>query len=324
LTSIPVSSGLGWISNARPVSARPTANGCRMTTRSTRVEVGDRELSISNLDKVLFPESGFTKGELIDYYVHIAPVMLPHLQDRPLTMKRYPDGVTKKFFYEKHSPSHAPDWVRTVGVPTAEGDDTIVYSVIGDLPSLVWAANLGTIEFHVPLWHVGRRRALPAAPDHIVFDLDPGEGTSVVECCEVALLVDKILKDKNLTSRAKTSGSKGLQVYATPKGRLTWDSARTTARGIAEELSSEHPELVTANMRKALRRGKVLIDWSQNRPAKTTVCAYSVRGVTRPTVSTPVRWKEIRDCQKSGDPTDLEFTATEALSRVKDSGDLFA
>jgi bifunctional non-homologous end joining protein LigD len=295
-----------------------------VTTRSIRVEVGDRELSVSNLDKVLFPESGFTKGELIDYYVHIAPVMLPHLQDRPLTMKRYPDGVSKKFFYEKHVPSHAPDWVRTVEVPTADGDDTVEYSVVCDIPMLVWAANLGTIEFHVPLWHVGRRRKLPAPPDHIVFDLDPGEGTSIVECCEVALLVEKLLKDKGLESRVKTSGSKGLQVYAIPKGRLTWDTSRATARGIAEQLSSEHPELVTANMRKALRRGKVLIDWSQNHPAKTTVCAYSVRGVDRPTVSTPVRWKEIRNCQKTGDPTVLEFTATEALSRVKRSGDLFA
>jgi bifunctional non-homologous end joining protein LigD len=293
-------------------------------SKSVQVAVGDRELAVSNLDKVLFPESGFTKGELIDYYAQIAPAMLPHLQDRPLTMKRYPDGVAKKFFYEKHAPSHAPDWVRTVGVPTAEGEDTIEYSVVSDVPTLVWAANLGTIEFHVPLWHVGRRRTLPAPPDHIVFDLDPGEGTSIVECCEVALLVEKILKDKNLESRAKTSGSKGLQVYATPKGRLTWESSRATALGIAEQLSSEHSELVTANMRKALRRGKVLVDWSQNHPAKTTVCAYSVRGLSRPTVSTPVRWKEVRDCQKTGDPTDLEFTASEVLSRVKKSGDLFS
>jgi len=171
---------------------------------------------------------------------------------------------------------------------------------------------------------VGRRRVLPASPDHVVFDLDPGEGPSLVECCEVALLVDKLLKGNGFESRAKTSGSKGLQVYATPRGRLTWDSSRSTARGIAEQLSSEHPELVTANMRKALRRGKVLIDWSQNHPAKTTVCAYSVRGLPRPTVSTPVRWKEIRDCQKSGDPSDLEFTASEVLGRVQDSGDLFA
>jgi bifunctional non-homologous end joining protein LigD len=295
-----------------------------VTKQPLLVDVGDRELSISHVDKVLFPETGFTKGELIDYYVKIAPAMLPHLQDRPLTMKRYPEGVAKKFFYEKHAPSHAPDWVRKVAVPTSDGDDTIVFSVVRDLSTLVWAANLGTIEFHVPLWHVGRRRTLPAPPDYIVFDLDPGEGTSIVECCEVALLVKKILGDKKFELHAKTSGSKGLQIYATPTGRLTWDTSRATARGIAEQLSGEQPQLVTANMRKALRRGKVLIDWSQNRPAKTTVCAYSVRGVTRPTVSTPVRWKEIRDCQKSGDPTDLEFTATEVLSRVQDSGDLFA
>jgi bifunctional non-homologous end joining protein LigD len=295
-----------------------------VTTTRRLVDVGDRELSLSNTDKVLFPESGFTKGELIDYYVQVAPAMLPHLQDRPLTMKRYPEGVAKKFFYEKHAPSHAPDWVRKVAVPTSDGEDTIVFSVVCDLPTLVWAANLGTIEFHVPLWHVGRRRMLPAPPDHIVFDLDPGEGTSIVECCEVALLVKKVLEDKKFELHVKTSGSKGLQVYAIPTGRLTWESSRATARGMAEQLGAEHPQLVTANMRKALRQGKVLIDWSQNHPAKTTVCAYSVRGVARPTVSTPVRWKEIRDCQKSGDPMDLAFTATEALTRVKDLGDLFA
>jgi bifunctional non-homologous end joining protein LigD len=286
--------------------------------------LGDRELSVSNLDKVLFPEVGFTKGDLIDYYVNIAPVMLPHVLDRPLTMKRYPDGVTKKFFYEKHVPSHAPDWVRTVGVPTADGDDIIEYAVVCDLATLAWAANLATIEFHVPLWHVGRRRTLPGPPDHIVFDLDPGEGTSIIECCEVALLVERILKEKKCASRVKTSGSKGLQVYATPRGRLTWDASRAMARDIAEQLGGEHSDLVTPNMRKDRRRGRVLIDWSQNHPAKTTVCAYSVRGGTSPTISTPVRWKEIRDCQKTGDPTDLEFTAAEALKRVKDSGDLFA
>jgi bifunctional non-homologous end joining protein LigD len=254
------------------------------------VTVEGRELSLSNLDKVLFPESGFTKGQLIDYYANVAPVMLPHIADRPLTMKRYPDGVDGKFFYEKHVPSHAPDWVRTVNVPTGDKGGEVEYALVCDLPTLVWAANLGTIEFHVPLWRVGRRRNLPAPPDFIVFDLDPGEGSTLVQCCEVALGIEEILRERGLDPRAKTSGSKGLQVYAALAGRPSWDKSRSDAFGVATTMEQEHPGLVTSNMRKTLRRGKVLIDWSQNHPAKTTVGVYSVRARTRPTVSTPVTW----------------------------------
>jgi bifunctional non-homologous end joining protein LigD len=289
-----------------------------------RVTVGKRELTVSNLDKVLFPETGFTKGDLIEYYVNIAPVMLPHVQDRPLTMKRYPEGVEGKFFYEKHAPSHAPDWVRTIGVPTADGDGEIDYSVVCDLPTLVWAANLGSIELHVPLWRVGRRRKLPGPPDFIVFDLDPGEGTSMVECCTVALFVEKLLKKKNLFTRVKTSGSKGLQVYAALKGRPTWQKSSEEAHDMASLLEHDHPELVTSNMRKALRHGKVLIDWSQNHPAKTTVAAYSVRGRAQPTVSAPVTWSEVRHCAKQGDPATLSFTTSDVLARIDKKGDLFS
>ena len=295
-----------------------------MASKQTHVTVGDRELTVSNLDKVLFPASNFTKGQLIDYYVKVAPVMLPHIEDRPLTMKRYPDGVGKKFFYEKHAPSHAPDWVRTVGVPTADGPDEIEYTVVCDLPTLVWAANLGTIEFHVPLWHVGRRRKLPGPPDHIVFDLDPGEGTTVVECCAVALLIRDILEEKGLDSRAKSSGSKGLQIYARQEAKLTWDKSRSLSHEIASLLEQDHADLVTANMRKALRRHKVLIDWSQNHPAKTTVGAYSVRGRDQPTVSTPVTWKEVQSCERSGNPDRLVFTTADVLKRVTKLGDIFA
>jgi bifunctional non-homologous end joining protein LigD len=292
--------------------------------QETRVTVEGRELTLSNLDKVLFPESGFTKGQLIDYYANVAPVMLPHIEDRPLTMKRYPDGVDAKYFYEKHVPRHAPDWVRTVKIPTGDKGEEVEYAVVCDLPTLVWAANLGTIEFHVPLWRVGRRRKLPAPPDFIVFDLDPGEGTGLVQCCEVALGIEKALRGRDLEPRVKTSGSKGVQVYAMLAGRPSWERSRADAYEVATTLEKEHPALVTSNMRKTLRRGKVLIDWSQNHAAKTTVGAYSVRARPRPTVSTPVTWKEVRNCLQSGEPSTLEFTTADVLARVEKQGDLFA
>jgi bifunctional non-homologous end joining protein LigD len=295
-----------------------------MPRQETRVTVEGRELTLSNLDKVLFPESGFTKGQLIDYYANVAPVMLPHIEDRPLTMKRYPDGVDAKFFYEKHVPRHAPDWVQTVAVPTGDKGEEVEYAVVSDLPTLVWAANLGTIEFHVPLWRVGRRRKLPAPPDFIVFDLDPGEGSTLVQCSEVALSIEKVLRERNLEPKVKTSGSKGLQVYAALSGRSSWEKSRADAYDVATTLEGEHPELITSNMRKSLRRGKVLIDWSQNHPAKTTVGAYSVRARPRPTVSTPVTWTEVRKCLKSNEPSTLEFTTSDVLTRVGKQGDLFA
>jgi bifunctional non-homologous end joining protein LigD len=295
-----------------------------MARQETRVTVDGRELSLSNLDKVLFPESGFTKGQMIDYYANVAPAMLSHIADRPLTMKRYPNGVDEKFFYEKHVPSHAPDWVRRAKVPTGEKGEEVEYAVVCDLPTLVWAANLGTIEFHVPLWRVGRRRTLPGPPDYIVFDLDPGEGTTLIECCEVALEVEKTLRQRGLEPRVKTSGSKGLQVYAALGGRPTWEKSRSDAYDVATTLEKEQPGLVTSNMRKTLRRGKVLIDWSQNHPAKTTVGVYSVRARPHPTVSTPVTWKEVRSCLKSGEPSALVFSTSDVLARIAKHGDLFA
>ena len=295
-----------------------------MPPREERVSVGGRELSITNLDKVIFPATGFTKGQLIDYYVNVAPVLLPHIDDRPLTVKRYPDGVDKKFFYEKHVPRRAPEWMRRVAVPASKAGEPIEYAVVGDLAALVWVANLAAIEVHVPLWHIGRRRSLPAAPDFMVFDLDPGEGTTIVECCAVAGHIHEILTEKGMVCRVKTSGSKGLQVYAELPGRPTWDRSRAEALGIATQLEKEFPALVTSNMRKSLRQGRILIDWSQNHPAKTTVAVYSVRAMTRPTVSTPVTWEEVRRCERRADPTVLEFTTTDVLARVKKKGDLFA
>ena len=278
---------------------------------------------MTNLDKVLFPETGFTKGQLIDYYARIAPVMLPHLSGRPLTMKRFPDGVEGKFFFEKHAPSHTPRWVKTVKVPS-ERQGEISYAVVSDLPTLTWAANLGTIEFHVPLWRATGRRKLPANPDQMVFDLDPGEGTSIVECCAVAELVGEALADTHPVVLAKTSGQKGLQLYCSVPARSRWDDVRDEAHAVARQLESEHRDLVVSVMRKELRRGRVLIDWSQNHPAKTTVCVYSVRATPQPMVSTPVTLDEVGRCARTGDPGLLRFDTEQVLARVARDGDLFA
>jgi bifunctional non-homologous end joining protein LigD len=288
-----------------------------------RVNVGGRELPITNLDKVLFPAVGFTKGQLIDYYARIAPVMLPHLAGRPLTMKRYPDGVEGKFFFEKHAPSHAPRWVKTLTVPS-ERDGSIDYAVVNELATLIWAANLGTIEFHVPLWRArAGARKLPARPDLMVFDLDPGEGTSIVECCLVARLLFDALADRGQPVYAKTSGMKGLQLYCRAAPKATWDTQRDEAHGMAQQLESEHRDLVVSKMRKDLRRGRVLIDWSQNHPTKTTIGVYSVRAAPTPTVSTPVTAEEVERCASQGDPALLKFDSEQVLARVEDLGDLF-
>jgi len=295
------------------------------------VTVDDRQLTLSNLGKVLYPDSGFTKGEVLDYYARIAAVMLPHLAGRPATFRRFPDGVDGKSFVEKHVPSHAPGWLHTVKVPSASSghgrgrsaDGDVEYAVIDDTPALIWAANLAAIEFHVPLWHAGRRGSLPGRPDHLVFDLDPGPGTSVVECCRIAGLIADRLSSGKREPVAKTSGAKGMQVYVTLPARTGWDAARERALGIAQSIQRERPELVVTNMKKQLRRGRVLIDWSQNHPAKTTVAAYSLRGGADPTVSTPVTWDEVRECERGGDPDRLRFTAGQVLDRVESRGDLF-
>ena len=307
---------------ARPASKR--RQNASSDSLPTRVRVGEREIPVTNLDKVLFPETGFTKGQLIDYYARIAPAMLPHVVERPLTMKRYPDGVEGKFFFEKRIPSHAPRWVKTASVPS-ERQGEITYAVLSDLPSLVWAANLGTIECHVPLWRAGRRRSLPANPDLMVFDLDPGEGASIVQCCEVALLVIEALSgSEHGDAYAKTSGMKGLQLYYPVRPRTNWDSMRDEAYGVARQLESEHRDLIVSSMRKDLRRGHVLIDWSQNHPAKTTIAVYSVRAAPFPSVSTPVTLSEVKECARKGDPTLLRFDTDAVLARVGKRGDLFA
>jgi bifunctional non-homologous end joining protein LigD len=297
-------------------------------------EVDGRRLQVSNLDKILFPDAGFTKGAMIDYYLRIAPVMLPHVTDRPVTFRRFPNGVDEKSFFEKHAPSHTPEWVRTTYVPTVEKaapgrrrgkGEGVEYAVVYDRPTLVWAANLAAVEFHVPLWHVGDNKVVPGPPDHLVFDLDPGPGTSIVECCRVARWIADHLKDADLgTAIPKTSGSKGLQLYLGLPAGTEWEGARQQALGLAQSIETEHPELVVTKMGKDLRRGRVLIDWSQNHPAKTTVAAYSLRARAEPSVSTPITWDEVTACEEAGDPDMLRFLPAEVLDRVEHHGDLMA
>lgn len=300
-----------------------------MSPERVQIEVDGRELTLSNLEKVLFPQSGFTKGQLIDYYAKVAPMMLPHVANRPVTLRRYPNGVDAASFFEKHVPSHAPKWVRTVRVPSVRGDssddDEVTYAVVSDLPTLVWAANLATIEFHVPLWRIRSGARPPSPPDFLVFDLDPGPGASIVECCSVAGWIEVRLAKEGLEpALPKTSGSKGLQLYSRLAKRTTWPKARELALAIAQAVETEHPDLVVTNMRKELRGKKVLIDWSQNHPAKTTVAVYSVRARPNPFVSTPVSWGEVKACERAGDPSLLQFTTADVLGHVEQNGDLFS
>jgi bifunctional non-homologous end joining protein LigD len=299
----------------------------------TDVNVDGRILSISNLDKVLYPKVGFTKGQLIDYYARIAAVMLPHLEDRAVTFRRYPDGVDGTSFFEKHAPSHTPPWVRTTRVPRSSGarggrakaDDEIEYAVIDDRATLLWAANLAAIEFHVPLWAVGDGAENPARPDLLVFDLDPGPGTSIVECCTVAGWLRSCLEAEGLGPvLAKTSGSKGLQLYIPVTDGINWPDERERALRIASAVERDHPDRVVTNMRRVLRQDKVLIDWSQNHPMKTTVGVYSLRAQAEPTASTPVSWDEVEQCATHTDPGRLRFSADDVLRRVEANGDLFA
>jgi bifunctional non-homologous end joining protein LigD len=284
------------------------------------VEVEGRRLRLSNLDKVFYPAAGFTKGHVLDYYVRIAPMLLPHLRDRPLTWKRYPDGVEGAFFYEKRCPSHRPRWVRTEPVWSEGNHAAVPYCVVNDLSTLVWVANLADLELHTPL-HRAPRLDRPTA---LVFDLDPGAPADVVSCCEVALLLHTVLAGLGLQAFAKTSGSKGLQVYVPLGGATSYAATKAFARAAAELLASRRPDLVVSSMRKPLRTGKVLIDWSQNDAHKTTVCAYSLRAKERPTVSTPLEWEEVQRAFATRDAARVTFEAGEVLARVKRHGDLFA
>jgi bifunctional non-homologous end joining protein LigD len=285
------------------------------------VEVDGRRLSLSNLDKVLYPETGFTKGEVVDYYVRVAPALLPHIADRPMSFQRFPDGVDTKGFFAKNAPNGTPDWVRTVRLPapgSGMNRETLDYVVVADLPTLVWAANLAALELHVPQWTVGPRGRV-REPDRLVLDLDPGPPATIVECAEVALLLEDLVAADGLQPLAKTSGSKGMQVSASI---APTSDERTSeyARQLARRLEKERPDLVVSRMAKNLRGGKVFVDWSQNNAAKTTVAPYALRARPQPWVSTPVTWDEVAACRR---PQDLQFRADETLRRVEQMGDLW-
>ena len=291
-----------------------------MSRTTTNVDIQGRQLQLSNLDKVLYPEAGFTKGQVIDYFVRIAPALLPHLHDRPLTMKRYPNGVSGQFFYEKNCPSHRPEWVQTASVWSEGNHRYMDYCLVQDLPTLVWAANLADIELHTSL-SLGKEILRPTM---LVFDLDPGPPANIVQCCRVGLWVREIFNHFELQSFAKTSGSKGLQVYVPLNTPASYDQTKPVAHAIARHLEREHPELVVSDMKKALRVNKVLVDWSQNDDHKTTICVYSLRARERPTVSAPVTWEEVEGCLKKQDPKLLVFESQDVLKRVEEKGDLFA
>lgn len=290
-----------------------------MSRQQSVIEVEGRQISLSNLDKVLYPKTGFTKGQVIDYYVRVAPVLLPHLSGRPLTLKRYPEGVEGFHFYEKNCPSFRPEWMKTAKIWSPGNNRFMYYCVVEDLPTLVWLANLADLELHVSL----SRAPDMQRPTVIAFDLDPGAPANIVQCCQVALWIRDIFNRFGIESFPKTSGSKGLQVYVPLNTAVTYDQTKPFARGIARLLEKQYPDQVVSEMKKALRGNKVFVDWSQNDDYKTTVCVYSLRAKDQPTVSTPVTWNEVAHCLKKQDPELLVFNSDHALERVEKYGDLF-
>jgi bifunctional non-homologous end joining protein LigD len=284
------------------------------------IEVQGKQLKLSNLEKVLYPATGFTKQQIIDYYVRIAPAMIPHLAGRALTRKRYPNGVDSEFFYEKNAPQHRPDWVKTAPIWSESNRRTVHYILANDLATLVWLANLAAIELHPSL-------ALAkdiTCPTMMVFDLDPGPPANIVQCCQVGMWLREIFEHFRLESFAKTSGSKGLQIYVPLNTPTKYDSSKTFAHALAQLLEHEHPDMVVSDMKKKVRTGKVFVDWSQNDEHKTTIAVYSLRARERPTVSTPVTWEEVERALKKKDATVLVFEAKQVVARVEKMGDLFA
>jgi bifunctional non-homologous end joining protein LigD len=285
----------------------------------SQLEIGGRTVDVSNLDKIFYPKTGFTKGQVIDYYINISPYLLPHLKGRPVTLKRYPNGVEGFFFYEKQIPASHPQCVKTANVKRKDGSE-INYCMFDSLPVLVWAANLADLELHTFL----HRAPAIETPTIVAFDLDPGSSADIVLCCKVGLWLKGLFSKLKLESYAKTSGSKGLQVYVPLNTRITYEKTKAFAHAVAETLEHKFPETVVAKMQKNLRGGKVLVDWSQNDPHKTTVCVYSLRAKDHPTVSTPVTWDEVATTFKKENAKLLAFEAGDVLKRVKKQGDLFA
>jgi bifunctional non-homologous end joining protein LigD len=284
------------------------------------IEIQGKQLKLSNLEKVLYPAAGFTKQQIIDYYVRIAPAMIPHLEERPLTRKRYPNGVDEEFFYEKNAPQHRPDWVKTVPVWSEGNRRTVHYILANDLPTLVWLANLAAIELH-PSLSLAKDIACPTM---MVFDLDPGPPANIVQCCQVGLWLREIFEHFGLQSFPKTSGSKGLQIYVPLNTPTGYESTKTFARALAQFLEDAHRDMVVSDMKKSVRTGKVFVDWSQNDEHKTTIAVYSLRARERPTVSTPVTWEEVERAFKKKDANTLVFEAGQTVKRVEKMGDLFA
>lgn len=283
------------------------------------IQVGRRKLKVSNLQKVLYPRAGFTKGQVIGYYLDIADAILPHLKGRPLTLKRYPDGVTKHFFYEKNCPAYRPEWVDTLNRPSDRRSGGVDYCVVDNRAALVWVANLAALELHVLLSKGSRKDR----PTHMVFDLDPGEGRTLLHCIDVAFTLRGMLEHFGLQSAAKTSGGKGLHLYVPLNTAVTFEQTKAFAKALASLAAKENPKTITTVMRKDLRKGKVFVDWSQNDEHKTTVCVYSLRARETPTVSMPVTWDELEAARKSKKGSQLVFAPDEALQRVAQHGDLF-
>ena len=284
------------------------------------IEVGGKQLKLSNLDKIFYPSTAFTKGQVIDYYIRIAPVLLPHLKGRPLTLKRYPNGALQKFFYQKECPSSKPDWLQTAPIWSESNQKNTNFCLVEDLPSLIWSANLAALELHTSL----SLAQTILQPTMVVFDLDPGPPAAILQCARVSLWLRQLLSAHSLQAFPKTSGSKGLQVYLPLNTPADYDQTKTFARKIALLLEQSYPEYVVSNMRKSLRTGKVFVDWSQNDDHKTTVCVYSLRARELPTVSTPVSWQEVEAALAKRDPDLLVFNAQQVLERVAADDDLFA
>jgi bifunctional non-homologous end joining protein LigD len=282
-------------------------------------DVGGRRLQIRNLDRVVFPQAGTTKGELLDYYIRIADTMLPHLHDRLLHMHRYPEGVEGPRFWQKGCPEHRPGWIPIAPVWSRDKRANIDYCVVNELAALLWAVNIGSIELHTSL-HLRHDLHRPTV---IAFDLDPGEGAGLLECCEVALRLRELFASLELRSFAKTSGSKGLQVYLPLNGDVSYAETKPVSRAVAELLEAERPDAVVSGMARKLRAGKVLVDWRQNTEHKSMVCAYSVRAKRRPTVSTPLMWREVEEALDRADEGLLVFEMGAVLERVREHRDVF-
>lgn len=287
--------------------------------KTVTVEVDGHKLDLSNLEKVLWPETGFTKAEMIDYYTRIAPVMLPHLAGRAITLKRYPDGVEAMHFYEKECPAYHPDWIEISTMPSSNVRKKVQFCVADEAATIVWLANLATIEFHTLLSVGGNWNR----PTFMAFDFDPGPPAGIMDAAWAASRMRELLEEAGLEGFPKVSGGKGIHLYVPLNTEITFDETKAFARAMARLLEKRYPDRALSNMRKNLRKGKVFVDWSQNDRHKTTVCAYSLRAQPAPTVSMPITWDELEEVRRSGQPDDLRFEAWEALQRVKDSGDLF-